>query len=84
MPDEHKLRGSLALWGVMALLVCVAYVLSSGPVLASAFWLREATGRDGFYAVMWIYYPLIVFGHDNPIDTYIEWWVKFFGTVGPG
>ena len=66
------------------LLLAAAYLLSSGPVLATAFWLRETTGWDAFYGVMWVYYPLIVLGHDHPIDAYIEWWVKLFGTVGPG
>jgi hypothetical protein len=32
----------------------------SGPVLATAFWLRELTDWVGFYAAMWLYYPLIV------------------------
>jgi hypothetical protein len=63
----------------------VIYVLSSGPVLGIAFYLREATNRDGFYAVMWLYYPLLMLEHGNPIDSYIEWWVvSVFHTVGPG
>jgi hypothetical protein len=84
MREDRKSRGWFAWWGVVLLLVVAIYVLSSGPVLATAFWLREATGWDGFYAVMWVYYPLIVLPHSNPIDAYIEWWVKLFGTVGPG
>ena len=84
MKRDGKQSGVAAWWGVVLLLFVAAYVLSSGPVLATAFWLREATGWDGFYGVMWVYYPLIVLGHDNPIDDYIEWWVKWFGTVGPG
>jgi hypothetical protein len=62
----------------------LVYVLSSGPVLATAFWLREATGWNGFYAVMYLYYPLLAPGRFGPLDAYIEWWVKLFGTVGPG
>jgi hypothetical protein len=58
--------------------------VSSGPVLAAAFWLREVTDRNEFYSVMYFYYPLLALGHDNPTDAYIEWWVKLFGTVGPG
>lgn len=81
---SDKQHGLFAGWTVAALLVLAGYVLSSGPVLATAFWLREATGWNVFYAVMWIYYPLIAMGHDNPIDAYIEWWVRAFGTVGPG
>jgi len=39
---------------------------------------------DGFYAVMWLYYPLLVWGHGGLLGQYIEWWVKLFGTFGPG
>lgn len=84
MSGVDEPRGLLAWWGVVVLLAAAGYVLSSGPILAAAFWLREATGWDGFYAVMWVYFPLVVLGHNNPIDVYIEWWVEFFGTVGPG
>jgi hypothetical protein len=52
--------------------------------LATAFWLREATNQDAFYAALWLYYPLLVIGPDTPIDAYIGWWCKLFGTVGPG
>lgn len=84
MHEDYKPRSSLSWWGLALLLVVAGYILSSGPVLATAFWLREATGWNGFYSIMWLYYPLIVLGHGNPIDAYIEWWVKLFGTVGPG
>ena len=70
--------------GSLLLALPVLYVLSSGPVLATAFWLREATGWDGWYAVMYLYYPLLVIPRNNPIDSYIEFWVELFGTVGPG
>ena len=61
------------------------YLASSGPVLAAAFWLREATGWDGYYAVMFLYYPLLLMEHGNPLHAYIEWWVvDVVGTVGPG
>jgi hypothetical protein len=84
MTADREQRGC-ATWLICGLLIClIAYIPSSGPVLASAFWLREATGWDGFYWVMFIYLPLLALGHDNPIDDYIEWWVEFFGTVGPG
>jgi hypothetical protein len=62
----------------------IVYLLSSGPVLATAFWLRDATDWDGFYSVMLVYYPLLGLGDGTPIGTYIEWWVHLFGTVGPG
>ena len=73
--------------GLQVLLVTfpLLYVLSSGPVMATAFWLREATGWDGFYAVMYFYFPLLAMGHTNLMGAYIEWWVvDVFGTVGPG
>ena len=69
---------------LIILITPVIYVLSSGPVLAAAFWLREATGWDGFYAAVFFYLPLLFLGHDNPIAAYIEWWVDLFDTVGPG
>jgi len=84
MPEDHKPHHVLAWWAVVLLLILAIYVLSSGPVLATAFWLREATGWNGFHSVMWLYYPLIALGHGNPIDAYIEWWVKLLRTVGPG
>ena len=72
-------------WTLLILVICTfLYVASSGPVLATAFWLRGATGWDGWYAALYLYLPLLVFGHDNPIDWYIEFWVELFGTVGPG
>ncbi len=78
--EPNRIRGCF-FWCLMA---PILYVLSSGPVLALGFWLREATGRDGFYSVMFLYYPIIVLGHGNPIDSYIDWWVAAFDTVGPG
>jgi hypothetical protein len=86
MPDNRQQSGpSLLRWGASLLGAPLLYVLSSGPMLGLAFRLREATGWDGFYLVMWLYYPLIAFGHGNPIDSYIEWWVvDVFRTVGPG
>lgn len=72
-------------WGGYLLMFLVLYVLSSGPVLGAAFWLREATHNDAFYAVMWLYYPLLAFGRFEPLMHYIEWWVvDVFHTVGPG
>lgn len=63
----------------------IAYVLSSGPILGLAFWLRETLHDDRFYAAMWLYYPLFILGHDNLIGSYIAWWVvNVFHTVGPG
>lgn len=69
----------------LAALACLplAYFASSGPVLATAFWLREATGWDGFYATMYLYYPVLAWGGGLAM-TYVEWWTRLFGTVGPG
>ena len=84
MNEPQEKRGCLPL-PLAAIVICLAlYVPSCGPVLATAFWLREATGWDGFYAVMWLYYPLLAWGHGGLLGDYIEWWVKLFGTVGPG
>ncbi|MBM4076298.1 MAG: hypothetical protein FJ267_11745 [Planctomycetes bacterium] len=58
------------------------YVLSSGPVLATAFMLREATGDNRFYAVMWFYFPIFLMPRFL-WGGYISWWVELFGTVGP-
>lgn len=62
----------------------MAYVASSGPVIAASFWLREHTHWDGWYSVCLLYYPLLVWGHDSPFDWYIGFWVNALGTVGPG
>ncbi|QDT53393.1 hypothetical protein Pan44_14100 [Caulifigura coniformis] len=64
----------------------VVYALSSGPMLGLAFWLRERTGIDQFYAVMWMYYPLLAYRPAfSLLEPYVEWWVvTVFRTVGPG
>ena len=61
------------------------YVLSSGPILATAFRLRESTHWDGLYSVMALYYPLLI-KHPLtcPFCVYIEWWCWLLGAVGPG
>lgn len=74
----------LGQWCVAATAVAVAYVFSSGPVLAGACWLREATGWDGFYAAFLLYLPLFRLLRLRPVEAYIQWWFWLFGTVGPG
>ncbi len=70
---------------IIITVVVFLYLLSIGPVLGIAFRLREATRWDGFYGVMWLYYPMLVFHPVPIIDGYIEWWVSdVFNTVGPG
>ncbi len=64
-------------------LTLLIYTLSSGPVMAIAFWLREATGKNAFYGVMWLYAPVLMLPR-WAWDPYISWWVDLFGTVGPG
>jgi hypothetical protein len=61
------------------------YALSSGPVLGTAFRLRDETNRNEFYAAMWLYYPILILDHPSPLSSYIEWWVcDVFDTSGPG
>jgi len=77
MNAEREKRGCLPMLLCGILTGAIVYVPSSGPILATAFWLREATGWDGFYAAMWLYFPLLIGGHDNPVGPfvmlYIEW-----------
>ncbi|MBA2114821.1 hypothetical protein HOV93_19880 [Planctomycetes bacterium FF15] len=85
MNGSYQHATSWLKWTVLVLAVPAVYVLSSGPVIGLAFWLREATGWDGFYHVMWFYLPILMLGHENPLAYYIEWWViEVFDTVGPG
>ena len=52
-------------------------------MLATAFRLRDATHWDGFYAVLWVYYPLLAFRPMRYLfDGYISWWCWLFGAVG--
>ena len=72
---------------LLSVLVAVAaYFLSSGPMLGLAFWLREKTGYDQFYAVMWLYDPVVKLCNSvECVGKYVEWWVvSVFHTVGPG
>jgi hypothetical protein len=78
----HSQRSSHREWTFLAIRAPM-YVLSSGPVLPVSFWLRQATGWDGFYATIWLYFPLIV-APGRAFEAYIEWWVRMLGTVGPG
>lgn len=89
-PDDRKITKTR--WAVMAVLAPVLYVLSSGPILATACWLRERTRHDEFYAAFWLYLPLLyggqAVGREHPLmhwlEVYIEWWFHLLGTVGPG
>jgi hypothetical protein len=80
--DQSK---RIARYSIAVLAAPLAYVLSSGPVLATAFWLRDATQWDGFYRVMWLYYPLLACGPlSYPVAVYLSWWCRLFGTAPPG
>lgn len=74
----------VAAWSSLLFMGLLFYVLSSGPVLAVACWLREHTHIDQFYAVFWLYFPLWAFGRIPVLDAYVGWWFKLLGAVGPG
>jgi hypothetical protein len=82
--DETQNRGSrFGRYSAAILIVGVFYIFSSGPVLAGACWLREATDQDAFYLAFWLYGPLLFF-RCRPLDAYVTWWFWLFDTVGPG
>ena len=61
------------------------YVLSSGPVLGLGLWLRDVTDWDGFYAVMFLYLPLLELADGSPFAAYIDFWVgAVFDSSFPG
>lgn len=83
-PNRQRKR-RLADYSYAVFVILIVYVLSSGPVIGLACWLREATGYDQFYAVFLLYYPLGLLDFGNVVSRYIEWWVvDVFHTVGPG
>lgn len=83
--DESKEAKRLPTAIVIVVALPILYLLSSGPVIGLAFWLRNATGWDGFYYIVLLYYPLIHLDHLNVISQYIQWWIEdVFHTVGPG
>jgi hypothetical protein len=69
---------------IAAVVVPIVYVLSSGPVLAIAFWLRHVTRWDGFDAAMLLYYPLIQLGPHSLFENYIWWWCNLLDAMPPG
>jgi hypothetical protein len=70
----------------MAVLVLfVAYVISSGPILAIGCWLRDATDWNGFYAVFVLYLPILyLVGDVDVFEAYLMWWMKLLDTMPPG
>ena len=83
MKDDTGKRRGVAIAVVVIVLLAI-YSLSSGPVVAIGFWLRDMTGWDGFYAVMWLYYPLLMAAHGTPAEAWFLWWVELLGTSFPG
>jgi hypothetical protein len=59
MTDEHQSRGA-GFWATAALVVLVAYPLSSGP----SFWISSRTGR-GAWVVSNLYRPLFQLSYSN-------------------
>jgi hypothetical protein len=61
------------------------YTLSSGPVLGFSLWLYDVTKWDGFYAVIFLYLPLLELADGSPFAAYIEFWVgHVFDSSFPG
>lgn len=88
---DRSIRFRWIRWSGYTLAIAIGYVVSSGPVMAALFWLREKTDWDGFYTLAFgFYFPLIwveargTSQLSKMIHLYIDWWVGLLGTVGPG
>jgi hypothetical protein len=53
MADSDHQRRRIGWWPLLIALLLIAYVLSSGAVMATGCWLREQTHWDGWYAALW-------------------------------
>ena len=72
-------------WAATVVALLAIYVISSGPVLAIGCWLRDATDWDGFYAVFYLYLPILYpLGDVDLFESYLMWWMKLFDTMPPG
>lgn len=73
-------------WLTLAAAGAAGYFLGSGPVLAAACWLRDATGWDVFYAVEWMYPVRLMPGAaaGEAWLSYVRWWMELLGTHLPG
>lgn len=79
-PPNTRRQVDLALHCVPGLLPFEQWSCARARILAA-----RGNQRGGFYGVMWLYYPVLAMGHNNPIGAYVEWWVvSVFRTVGPG
>lgn len=65
------------------LIIAAIYILSSGPVIALGCRLRDATGWNSCYGVIYLYFPL-AYWRNNLFEAYLGWWMWLFGTIGPG
>ncbi len=71
---EHARGGH---WAATIATLLVIYVISSGPILAIGCWLRDVTDWDGFYAVLYLYLPLLnPLGDVDFAESYLMWWMK--------
>jgi hypothetical protein len=82
-PGTHRVS-RYGRWIAVIVALIPAYVFSSGPIIAAACWLRDKTGWDGFWMVFFLYYPLYPIRDVDLFEAYIMWWMKLFGTMGPG
>jgi hypothetical protein len=81
-PRRDSRRGH---WATTIVALLVIYVISSGPILAIGCWLRDATDWDGFYAVFYLYLPILyAVGDVDLVESYLMWWMKLFDTMPPG
>jgi hypothetical protein len=81
-PPRDARRGH---WAATIVTVLVIYVISSGPVMAIGCWLRDATDWDGFYAVFYLYLPILYpLGDVDLAESYLMWWMHQFDTMPPG
>jgi hypothetical protein len=88
LPPVQDRERSYSSWAAAVVLILVGYVLSSGPVIAAGCWLRDVTGWERFYAVFWLYAPLLFWWRDSlwgrAMEVYLVWWLDLFGTMAPG
>ena len=75
-------RNRFKKWCLILASALAIYILTSGPIIATAFRLRELTGRNGYYDVIYAYVPLMALG-GQPFQAIIRWWLTMFRVVDP-